>query len=157
MNPFAINLVLAIVWAALSGEVTIASLMVGFAVGFVTLWAMQPLFPTSRYAAKFIGLLKLAVFFLWELHVSSFRVAWSVLTPLRHSKPGIVSVPLDVSSDIELTVLANLVSLTPGSLSVDISEDNRHLVVHAMFVEDPDAFRREIKQGMELRVKEALR
>ena len=157
MNPFAINLVLSVVWAALSGEVTLASLLVGFVVGYATLWAMQPLFPASRYSAKVIGLLMLAAYFLWELLISSLKVAWSVVTPLQNSKPGIVSIPLDVSSDMELTVLANLISLTPGSLSVDISADRKHLVVHAMFIENPDDFRREIKDGMEHRVREALR
>jgi len=157
MNPFSINLVLAIVWAALSGEFTLASLLVGFVVGYATLWAMQPLFPSSRYCPQMMGLIMLALFFLWELLVSSLKVAWSVVTPLRHSKPGIISVPLEVSSDTELTVLANLISLTPGSLAIDISEDRKHLVVHAMFIEDPDDFRREIKQGMEHRVREALR
>jgi len=157
MNPFSINLVLAVVWAALSGELSISSLLVGFVVGYITLWAMQPLFPTNRYSSKVIGLIMLALFFLWELLVSSFKVAWSVVTPLRHSKPGIISVPLDVTSDTEISVLGNLISLTPGSLSLDVSEDRKHLVVHAMFIEDPDDFRREIKQGMEHRVKEALR
>ncbi len=157
MNPLSINLVLAVVWAALTGEFTLATLLVGFVVGFVTIWAMQPLFPASRYCAKMVGLVKLAIFFIWELLVSSLKVAWSVVTPLRYSKPGIISVPLDEMSDTELTVLGNLISLTPGSLSLDISEDRRHLVVHAMFIEDPEDFRREIKKGMEHRVREALR
>jgi len=157
MNPFSINLVLAVVWAALSGELTIASLLVGFVVGYVTLWAMEPLFPASRYCSKVIGLVQLALFFIWELLVSSIKVAWSVVTPLRHSKPGIISVPLDVSSDTEITVLGNLVSLTPGSLSLDVSDDRKHLVVHAMFIENPDDYRRELKKGMEHRVREALR
>jgi len=156
MNPFSINMVLGVVWAALSGEFTLASLLVGFVVGFVTLWAMQPLFPANRYCAKVIGLIVLAAFFLRELLVSSVKVAWSVFTPLRNSKPGIISIPLEPSSNIQLTVLANLISLTPGSLSLDISADRKHLVVHAMFIEDPDDFRNEIKQGMEHRVKEAL-
>ena len=157
MNPLSINLVLAVVWAALTGEFTLATFLVGFVVGYVTLWAMQPLFPASRYCAKMVGLVRLAIFFLWELLVSSLKVAWSVVTPLRYSKPGIISMPLDEMSDTELTVLGNLISLTPGSLSLDISEDRRHLVVHAMFIEDPEDFRREIKKGMEHRVREALR
>jgi len=157
LNPFSINLVLAVVWAALIGELTIASLIIGFIVGYVTLWAMQPLFPTSRYCAKAVSLLMLAVFFLWELLVSSLKVAWSVVTPLRHSKPGVISVPLDVSSDTEITVLANFISLTPGSLSLDVSDDRKHLLVHAMFIENPDDYRQEIKQGVEHRVREALR
>ena len=157
MNPFAINLILAVVWAALASELSIATLMVGFIVGFITIWIMMPLFPSNRYCSKLIGLLMLALFFLWELVVSSLKVAWSVVMPLRDTKPGIISVPLNVSTDIELTVLANLISLTPGSLSVDVTEDRKHLIVHAMFIEDPDDFRREIKQGMEHRVRQALR
>lgn len=157
MNPLSINLVLAVVWAALSGSFTLASLLVGFIVGYVTLWAMQPLFPTSRYCSKLIGLVKLAVFFIWELLISSLKVAWSVVTPLRYSKPGIISVPLDPMTDTELTVLGNLISLTPGSLSLDVSVDRKHLIVHAMFIEEPDDFRYELKRGMEHRVREALR
>ena len=157
MNPFSINLVLAVVWATLSGNLSIASLLVGFVVGYATLWAMQPLFPSSRYCSKAIGLLMLAAFFLWELIISSIKVAWSVVTPLRYSKPGIISVPLDVSSDTEIAVLGNLISLTPGSLSLDVSQDRKHLLVHAMFIEDPDDFRRELKEGMEQRVIDALR
>ena len=64
MNPLSINLVLAVVWSALSGEFSLATMLVGFVVGYVTLWAMQPLFPDSRYCAKLIGLVKLAIFFL---------------------------------------------------------------------------------------------
>lgn len=157
MSPFAINLALAVVWAALSGGFTLAGLMVGFIVGYFTLWVMQPLFPASRYCQKLLGVIRLALFFIWELLISSFRVAWSVIMPLRQSKPGIISIPLDVSSDTEITVLGNLISLTPGSLSLDVSENRKHLVVHAMFIEDPQAFRRDIKQGMEHRVQEALR
>lgn len=157
MNPLSINLVLAVVWVALSGSFSIATLLVGFVVGYFTLWAMQPLFPSSRYCSKLLGLLHLAAFFLWELLVSSLKVAWSVFTPLRHSRPGVISVPLDVTSDTEITVLGNLISLTPGSLSLDVSEDRKHLVVHAMFIDDSDDFRREVKKGMEHRVREALR
>lgn len=157
MNPFSINLVLSGVWAALSGGFTIDSLLTGFVLGFITLWIMQPLFPHSRYCPKTIGLVRLALFFLWELLISSIRVAWSVIMPLRHAKPGIISVPLDVVTDTEITVLGNLISLTPGSLSLDVSADRRHLIVHAMFIEDPDDFRRELKRGMEHRVREALR
>ena len=157
MSPFSINLVLAVVWAALSGSVTLANLLIGFVVGYVTLWVMQPLFPASRYCQKILDLAKLALYFLWELMISSVKVAWSVVMPLKHSKPGIVSVPLSVQTNAEITVLGNLISLTPGSLSLDVSDDRKHLLVHAMFIENPEDFRRDIKQGMEHRVKEALR
>jgi multicomponent Na+:H+ antiporter subunit E len=68
-----------------------------------------------------------------------------------------IAVPIDANTDAEITVLANLVSLTPGSLSIDISEDRSHLLVHALFVDDLDLFKEELKQGMERRVLEAMR
>ena len=70
--------------------------------------------------------------------------------------PGIVAVPLDLTSDAGITVLANLITLTPGTLSLDVSPDRRTLWVHALDVADPDAFRREVKEGFERRVKEVF-
>ncbi|MGI9436665.1 MAG: Na+/H+ antiporter subunit E [Geminicoccaceae bacterium] len=157
MTPFVINLFLALIWAALFSSFTVPSLAIGFAVGYLILWLLQPLFEQSRYCRKLIDLLGLALFFLWELLVSSLQVAWDVITPPQKSRPGIIAVPLDAKSDIEITIFANLVSLTPGTLSLDLSGDHKNLFVHAMFVDDPDQLRREIKDGMERRVLEALR
>lgn len=157
MTPFAINLVLAVAWQALVADFSVTGLFVGFAVGYVVLWLLQPLFGRSRYCARLLDQLMLAVFFLYELVVSSVRVAWYVLVPTRRSRPGIIAVPLETCSDIELTLLANLVSLTPGSLSIDVSDDRRILLVHAMFVDNPEAERLAIKSGMERRVLGAMR
>jgi len=157
MTPFAINLILAFAWAALNGSVSVSSLFVGFIAGYGVLLVLQPLFGDSRYCRKLYDGVYLIGFFFYELLVSSVRVAWDVLTPVQRSKPALVAVPLSTCSDAELTVLANLVSLTPGSLSVDISEAHDYLLVHAMFVDDSEAFKEEIKQGMERRVLEAMR
>lgn len=157
MTPFVINLFLALTWAALFSKFTVPSLATGFAVGFLILWLLQPLFEQSHYCRKLIDLLSLALFFLWELLISSLRVAWDVITPPQKSRPGIIAVPLDAETDIEITILANLVSLTPGTLSLDLSSDHKTLFVHAMFVDDPDQLRRDIKDGMERRVLKALR
>jgi multicomponent Na+:H+ antiporter subunit E len=157
MTPFAINLILAFVWAALNGGIGLPSLLVGFLIGYFVLYVLQPLFGTSRYCGKLLDGIQLTSFFIYELIVSSLKVTWDVLTPLQKSKPALVAVPIDARSNAEVTVLANLVSLTPGSLSVDISDDRSQLLVHAMFVDDPEAFKKEIKLGMEKRVLEAMR
>jgi multicomponent Na+:H+ antiporter subunit E len=68
-----------------------------------------------------------------------------------------VAIPLDVETDVEITLLANLITLTPGTLSMDISDDRKVLYVHAMYVDDPEALRAEIKNGFERRVLEMLR
>jgi hypothetical protein len=66
-----------------------------------------------------------SLFFLWELIVSSVRVAWEVITPGDHSRAQIVEMPLDVESDIEILLVTNLISLTPGTLSLDVTPDRR--------------------------------
>ena len=100
--------------------------------------------------------LELAFYFLYELVVSSFRVAWEVVTARTYSKPGIIAVPLDVRSDLGITLLANLVSLTPGSLSLEVSPDRRVLYVHVMFIENADTERDNIKNNFERRVMEVV-
>lgn len=157
MTPFVINLALAVGWAALFSAFTLPSLATGFAVGYAILWVLSPLFSDSRYCQKLFAMVRLILFFVWELLVSSLQVAWDVLTPTHRSRPGIVAVPIEAETEFEITTLANLVSLTPGTLSLDLSEDRKTLYVHAMFVDDPAIIRREIKHGMERRVLEALR
>jgi multicomponent Na+:H+ antiporter subunit E len=77
-----------------------------------------------------------------------------VLGPHRRLKPALLAVPLDVRSDAEIAMLANLITLTPGTLSVDVAPDRSALYVHCLGVDDPDAMRREIKDGLERRVAE---
>jgi len=157
MQVLFLNVLLALVWAATLGDVGPPSVVTGFVVGFVALWLARPLFGPTRYFRKLIDVLLLVGFFLWELVLSSLRVVADVLTPRHQSRPGIVLVPLDARTDLEIAVLANLVSLTPGTLSLEVTDDRRALAVHGMFIDDPDALRREIKDGAERRVLEALR
>jgi len=110
----------------------------------------------TRFFVRIWKLCALGVYFIIELVLSSLKVAWDVITPRHRARPGILAVPLDVRSDAAVTVLANLVSLTPGSVSLDVSEDRSTLFVHAMFIDDVEAARAEIKEKMERRVKEAL-
>ena len=157
MSPFAINLLLAAAWAALIGSFGVGDLIVGFVVGYLVLWVLCPLLGSDRYCRRVVQLVALVGQFLWELVVSSLDVAFDVLTPGQRSRPAIVGIDMDVSSDLEIVALANLVSLTPGSLTIDVSDDRRTLYVHAMFVDDPAELRDGVKRGMERRVLEAFR
>lgn len=156
MNAFLLNLLFAAVWAALVGEVDTPHLVFGFILGYGVLWLLRPAIGGSyhRRLPMFVGFV---LFFLRELVVSTLRVAWEVITPRKLRHTGIIAVPLDARTDTEITVFANLLTLTPGTLSLDVSDDRRVLYVHAMFVDDPDAMRREIKEGMERRVLALLR
>ncbi len=86
----------------------------------------------------------------------------SVRAPLTAGSfvcPGVIAIPLDARTDVEITMLANLITLTPGSVSLDLSEDKRTLYVHAMYIDggDVEAYRRSVKEGLERRVLELLR
>ncbi len=156
MNAFLLNVVFAAVWAALVGEVDTPHLVFGFLLGYGVLWVLRPIIGGS-YHRKLPMLIGFAGFFLRELVVSTLRVAWEVVTPADKRRPGIVAVPLDAETDAEITLLANLITLTPGTLTMDVSSCRRFLYVHAMFVDDREAFRREIKEGFERRVLGLLR
>ena len=157
MSLFLLNLLLAVAWAALTGTFTLVGLGIGFVVGFLSLWVVAPLFGTERrYFLRVFRWIKLLVLFHWELVVSSLSVAWDVLTPRHRARPGIVAVPLRAKGEAEVLLVTNLISLTPGTLSLDVTEDCNTLYVHAMFADDPARIRRDIEEGMERWVREAL-
>jgi len=157
MNLFVLNLVFGVVFAILFGAGRIAEFFLGFALGYAALWLTKPLYPETRYFKKFPKALNLTVYFLKELAVSNLRVLWDVITPKQINRPGIIGVRLDAESDLEIFLVANLISLTPGTLSVDLSEDRRTLFVHVMFLEDVQEARSSIKSGLERRVLEVTR
>jgi multicomponent Na+:H+ antiporter subunit E len=157
MNLLLLNGIFAAVYTMLAGSGKISAFFLGFVLGYAVLWLTQPLYPDTRYFQKFPKALNLAAYFVKELVVSNFRVLWDIITPGHISRPGIIGVPLDAASDLEIFLVANLLSLTPGTLSVDVSDDRRTLFVHVMFLEDVEKTRMEIKQQLERRVLEVLR
>ena len=88
--------------------------------------------------------------------MANLRVAYDVLTPRHHMRPGIVAIPLDLNTDLEITVLTTLITLTPGSLCLQITDDRRILYIHAMYIDDPGQLVSDIKNGFERRVREVL-
>jgi multicomponent Na+:H+ antiporter subunit E len=159
MNLFLLNVLLAFAWAGLTASFTLTGLAVGMVVGFGALWVASPLFENrgGGYFRRVFNWIKLLVLFLYELVVSSIYVAWDVLTPTQGSRPGIVAIPLRAQGEAEILLVTNLISLTPGTLSLDVTEDCNTLFVHAMFADDPDEIRRQIAEGMEKWVVEAVR
>jgi multicomponent Na+:H+ antiporter subunit E len=102
-----------------------------------------------RLAMKLLIWAQLAVIFLIELTKSSVSVAWAVVNPSIRLNPAIVAVPLDLKSDIHIATLANLVSLTPGTTSLHVSEDRKTLYVHALDCTDPEGVISGIKTTFE--------
>jgi multicomponent Na+:H+ antiporter subunit E len=158
MDLFIYNILLSLLWALLTGEVSVGSLFTGFALGYFALVLLYPATgKKSSYFQKTVQFIRFALFFTKELLVSSYRVAIDVAKPLPLMRPGVIGIPLDAETDLEITMLANIISLTPGTLSLDVSKDRKTLYIHAMYVINPDDLRREIKDGLERRLLDLLR
>ncbi len=154
MRVFAANLVLGLLWPALTGNFSPSSFLFGFLLAYLLLWVVIPgatYFRKAPRSVRFLG------FFVKERVVSALQVAHDAVTPRHYMRPAILAVPLEVETDLEITLLANLVTLTPGSLAVEVSADRRVLYVHAMYVHDLDRTRRHIKEGFERRVLDLVR
>lgn len=146
---------IALAWGALTGDFSVLNLVAGGAIGLVALRIGgargRVELDSLRRVPRAVGF---GLFFLKQLVVANLRVARLVLGPRRWLKPALLAVPLDVTRDAEIAMLANLITLTPGTLSVDVSSDRRTLYVHCLGVDDPEAVRRGIKDGLERRVAE---
>jgi multicomponent Na+:H+ antiporter subunit E len=97
-----------------------------------------------------------AAYFARELAVANAQVVWDIVTPRSRLQPGIAALPLRSRTDGEITMIANLVTLTPGTLSLAIARDPAVLYVHGMYAGDPDAFRAQLTE-METRMLRAVR
>ncbi|WP_437291986.1 Na+/H+ antiporter subunit E [Sorangium sp. So ce406] len=157
MRAFVLNLFLAIVWVTLVGHVTVGGLVFGFLLGYLLLLGLRRLIGPTTYFEKLPGLLSFMLFYAREMVRANLRVARDVLSIRRRSRPGIVAVPLDLTTDLEITVLTILLALTPGTFGLDVSSDRTVLFIHAMFVDSADALRETIKNDLERRVKELFR
>ena len=153
----AANLLMALVWLAMSVHFDAANLALGFVFGFVVLFLLQRVVGRSAYFSKSLLLVRFLAFYLLEVVRANLRVASDVVTPASRSHPGVVAVPLDARTDTEIALLSNLITWTPGSLSVDVADDRSVIYVHSMFVEDPETFAQQIKDDLERRVLELLR
>ena len=151
------NIFLAFVWAAVTGRFNLSNVVVGIVLGYAVLFVVQPLMGPSNYFRRIHQAIAFAFFYVWQLVMANLRVAADVMTPGAHARPGVLAIPLEAKSDAEITMLANLITLTPGSVSLDVSSDRRFLYLHAMYIDDVDQYREDVKTSFERRVLEVLR
>ena len=152
-NRFLANLLLTFIWIALTGSFAFPNVLFGFLLSYFILFIITRGSRKARYFRMVPRVISFFLFFIYELIKANLQVAWEMATPKFYMTPGIVGVPLDVKSDAEITLLANLITLTPGTLSLDISEDKKVLYVYSMYIDNRENFIWSIKNGFEKRVK----
>lgn len=151
------NLLLAFTWVALTGVLSYSNFLFGFAVGFLLLWLMNRNESDHRYFTRVPKIIGFFLYFLYEMIRANIQVAYDVITPKFFMKPGIVKYPMNAKSDFEINLLSTVISLTPGTLILDVSEDRKVLYIHVMYLRDKDQFIQQIKDGFERRLLEIIR
>jgi multicomponent K+:H+ antiporter subunit E len=149
-----LSVVLVLLWLLLNNSTApghvVLGVMVGLAIPLFTrrFWPKPAKVRRPGLALRFAGLV------LWDILVASFAVARTVLGPREAIRPAFVRVPLEVQGEFAVTVLASVISLTPGTVCADVGGARSYLLVHALSVDDPDALVRQIKSRYEAPIRE---
>jgi multicomponent Na+:H+ antiporter subunit E len=154
---FLLNLLIAFIWMFLQNSGEFLTFFIGYLIGLFILFGFRRFFPQRFYIKSFIAIINLLLLFLKELVLSNLAVIKIVLKPKLEMQPGIFALPIEVKKDWEITVLANLITLTPGTLVVDVAEDNSVLFVHAVDLPDVTDAIRGIKDSFERAILEVSR
>lgn len=152
-----LNLLIAFVWMFFQTSWNVTTFFIGLVIGGLILYVLRRFFNQPFYLSKTLPVLRLMMLFIRELIVSSLIVLREIMRPTLNIHPGIVAVPTELKSDWELTTLACLVSLTPGTLSLEVSPDQDVLYVHAMDIDDSEAAIKQIKSTFEKAIMEVSR
>lgn len=155
---FLMNLLLSSIWVALTGSMYFTNFVFGFMLGFGILWIMNRHDShDQRYFFRVPKVLSFLLYFIVQMIKANVQVAYDVMTPKYFMKPGVVKYPLNARTEMEINMLTTMISLTPGTLILDISEDKKSLYIHVMYLNNPEKFVNEMKTGLERRLLEILR
>ena len=146
---FLMNVMLTLIWVALTGSFTYINLLFGFVISFFVLWVISRESSDRRYFTIAFKIIGFFFYFLYEMLKATLEVAYEVMSRRFKMKPGIIKMPLEARTDVEITILANLIALTPGTLVIDISDDRTVMYIHGMYVQDKEKFINSIKNGLE--------
>jgi len=153
---FLSNMLLAFVWVALTGTFSLGNYAFGFMVCFGIMWLISTNRRRDQYFNRIPRIIYFFFYFVYELVKANYQVASDVIT-FKNVRPGIIRVPLDAKTDLEITLLANFINLTPGTIIVDISDDRKVFYIHTIRVKTREKFIHEIKNGFEKKLLEILR
>ena len=150
-----LTLILAAVWVLLQNEITAGMVVFGIILGIVIPWMTSIWWPDTPQGFRLGKMVAYSFIVIWDIIVANIQVAWIVLTvPNAKLKPAWIVVPLKLKQPEAITVLAGTITLTPGTVSADLSDEGHSLLVHVLHTEDPEGVRDEIKARYERRLLE---
>jgi len=153
-HPF-LTLLLTIVWVLLQNQVSAGMVVFGLILGIIIPRGTSVWWPDTPKGFKLGKMASYSLMVMWDIIVANIQVAWIVISvPNAKLKPAWIVIPLQLRQPEAITLLAGTITLTPGTVSADLSDEGHSLLVHVLHTHDPDAVAKDIKTRYELRLKE---
>ena len=150
-----LTLLLAVVWIILQNGFSAGMAVFGLIIGTIIARITAAFWPERPGGFRVGKMIFYALLVMWDILVANVQVAWIVLTvPNSKLKPAWITIPLDLRTPEAITLLAGTITLTPGTVSADLSQSGHYLLVHVLHTDDADAERDSIKTRYEARLKE---
>ncbi|QFF99810.1 Na+/H+ antiporter subunit E [Psychrobacillus glaciei] len=144
-----LNVVIALTWMFLSVSFKPTTFIVGYLLGLLMLWMLRKSFSSRFYLDRIWAVIKLVILFLKELTLSNIAVLLLIIKPKMPIRPAIFAMPTVLEKDWEITLLSSLITLTPGTIVIDISDDNKTLYIHSIDFDNVDDAINSIKNTFE--------
>lgn len=135
MRRAAIVVWLTVVWVTLWEALTWANVVGGLVVAVAAVYLLPPREARTSVGFRPLAAARLLFYFLWELLVASSQVVWEIITPEDHTRPAVVSVQTRSTVPGHITAVANMISLTPGTLSLEVDHDTRTIYIHVLHLD----------------------
>lgn len=152
-----LNVLIALTWMFLSVSFKPTAFIVGYLIGLLMLFMLRKSFSSRFYMDRLWAVVKLTSLFLKELVMSNFSVLKLIIQPTMPIRPAIFAMPTVLEQDWEITLLSSLITLTPGTVVIDISDDNKTLYIHSLDFEDIDEAIDSIRNTFEKAILEVSR
>jgi multicomponent K+:H+ antiporter subunit E len=150
-----LTLAITVIWVLLVNEISVGAVVLGFVLGIAVPRLTAAFWPDRPRVRNFRMMVEYALVVLWDIIVANFEVAYLILFRKASSlRPVFMTIPLDVRTPEAITVFAGTITMTPGTVSADLSADGRALLVHALNNDDAEAAVAQMKQRYEARLKE---
>ncbi|MDH5163901.1 Na+/H+ antiporter subunit E [Heyndrickxia oleronia] len=152
-----LNFILAFLWMFLQNSMDASTFLIGYLLGLLILFGMRRFFSSKFYLLRVVAVINLLMIFIKELILANLAVLKVILKPKLDIQPGIFALPTKLTSDWELTILSNLITLTPGTFVIDISKDKKIIYIHAIDIPDVEEVIESIKNSFEKAIMEVSR
>lgn len=144
-----LSLSLLLLWLLLANQLSVGQLLLGAFLGWGIALLVREFWVDVRPVAKPLTLVRFLLMVLLDIVTANIEVSRIILGPRAKVRPGFVVVPLELRDEVGLIMLTSIISLTPGTVSADLSDDRRNLLLHCLDVTEPEALVAQIKSRYE--------